>query len=218
MKTSGGDRVGTALKAVLPILPCSDLIIRDGHAYIHFSHRQITWPKITKYSCNVILSCLVLYQNTNLVFWFKIFNFSNAIYRPIFDWYNLSECSNSVNETQRIKMCAMSQTENSVLGQISVMGVGFNFCTVFSIGIASLYYYLVPDFIPKDWNFNKTKIAQKYLNYSNLCWSNFDIANWSYPLTNPCLWWEIVLTWTSVSSVATSITFLFSVEFEETQK
>lgn len=34
MKTSGGDRVGTALKAVLPILPCSDLIIRDGHAYI----------------------------------------------------------------------------------------------------------------------------------------------------------------------------------------
>lgn len=117
MKTSGADRVGTALKAVLPILPCSDLIIRDGHAYIHFSHRQITRTKITKYFCNVILSCLVLYQNTNLVFWFKIFNFSNVIYRPIFDWYNLSECSNSVNETQRIKMCARSQTENSVLGQ-----------------------------------------------------------------------------------------------------
>lgn len=200
MKTSGGDRVGTALKAVLPILPCSDLIIRDGHAYIHFSHRQITRPKITKYFSNVILSCLVLYQNTNLVFWFKIFNFSNVIYRPIFYWYNLSECSNSVNETQRIKMCARSLTENSVLGQISVMEVGFNFCTVLSIGIASLYYYLVPDFISQDWNFKKTKIAQKYLNYSNICWSNFDMANWSYPPTNPCLWWEIVLIWTSVAT------------------
>lgn len=148
---------------------------------IHLSHRQMTRPKITKYFCNVILSCLVLYQNTNLVFWFKIFNFSNVIYRPIFDWYNLSVMDN-------------------ISGQISVMEVGFNFCTVLRIGIASLYYYLVSDFISQDWNYNKTKIAQKYLNHSNICWSNFDMANWSYPPTNPCLWWEIVLTWTSVAT------------------